>query len=173
MIGYVTIRPALPYDAHAIARIYVDSWRAAYKGILPRDYLAGLSVDQTARSVRRSLMEPRTLYLIAEDEQGPVGYIAAGPERGQDPIYMAEIFELYLLPDRQRQGFGKKLLAHMARRLYVEGYYTLLVWVLAPNPNRRFYEKCGGIYLRTKSIVHAGLSLPVDAYGWIDITMAS
>lgn len=172
MIRHVAIRPVLPHDAHAIARIYVESWRAAYQGILPRDHLAGLSIDQTARSVRRSLMDPLTLYLIAEDDQGPVGYISAGPERGHDPVYIAEIYELYLLPEMQRQGLGKKLLAHMVRQLYLAGYYTMLVWVLARNPNRRFYEKCGGIYLRTKSIIHAGRSLKVDAYGWIDITMA-
>jgi GNAT superfamily N-acetyltransferase len=172
MIHQVTIRSALLRDAHAVARIYVESWRAVYQGILSRDYLAKLSVGQTARSVRRGLMDPRTRYLIAEDGRGAVGYIAAGPERGQDPVYMAEIYELYLLPDLQRQGIGRELLAHMVRQLYPAGYYTLLVWVLARNPNRRFYEKCGGIYLRTKSIVHAGQRLQADAYGWIDITMA-
>jgi GNAT superfamily N-acetyltransferase len=172
MIRHVTIRSALQSDAHAIARIYVDSWRAAYKAILPGDYLSRLSMDQTVHAVRRNLMDPQTLYLIAEGDQGAVGYISAGPERGQDPVYTAEIYELYLLPDNQRQGFGRELLAHAARRLYQAGFFTLLVWVLARNPNRRFYEKCGGIYLRTQSIIHAGRRLQVNAYGWIDITMA-
>jgi GNAT superfamily N-acetyltransferase len=172
MIRHLTIRSALLRDAHSIARIYVESWRAAYGGILPRNYLAALSVEQTVRSVRRSLTDPLTSYLIAEADQGVVGYISAGPERGRDPIYTAEIYELYLLPEMQRQGLGKKLLAHMAGRLYQAGYYTLLVWVLARNPGRRFYEKCGGIYLRTKFIVHAGRSLRANAYGWIDISLA-
>lgn len=39
MIHHVTIRSALLRDAHAIARVFVKSWRAAYPGILPRDYL--------------------------------------------------------------------------------------------------------------------------------------
>jgi GNAT superfamily N-acetyltransferase len=172
MIGHVTIRSALLRDDQAIARIYVDSWRVAYQGILPRNYLSGLSLDRTVRSVRRSLMDPQALYFIAEGDQGPVGYISAGPERGQDPVYTAEVYELYVSPDNQRRGAGRKLLAHMARRLHQAGCYTLLVWVLSRNPNRRFYEKCGGIYLRTKSIIHAGQHLQVVAYGWIDITMA-
>jgi GNAT superfamily N-acetyltransferase len=172
MIRHVTIRSALIRDAHAIARVFVTSWRAAYQGILPRDYLEGLSIDRTARSMRRSLITPQTPCLIAECDQGVVGYISAGPERGQDPIYRAEIYELYVLPDMQRQGFGRELLTHMVRRLYQSGDYTLLVWVLASNPNRRFYEKCGGIYLRTQSLRHAGRRLSANAYGWIDITMA-
>ena len=172
MIRHMTIRPALLSDAHAIAHIYVESWRAAYQGILPQPYLAGLSIEQTVGSVRRSLTDSLTTYLIAEGDSGVVGYISAGPERGQDPIYAAEIYELYLLPDMQRQGLGKELLAHMAGRLYRAGFYTLLAWVLTRNPNRRFYEKCGGIYLRTRSILHADQRLQADAYGWIDITLA-
>jgi ribosomal protein S18 acetylase RimI-like enzyme len=172
MIRHMTIRSALLHDADAIARIYVESWRTAYQGILSRNYLAGLSIEQTAQSVRQNLADPPTSYLIAEGDQGLLGYISAGPERGQDPIYGAEIYELYLLPDMQRQGLGRELLAHMVRRLYQAKYYTLVVWVLSRNPSRRFYEKCGGIYLRTKSIVHAGRRLQADAYGWIDITLA-
>jgi GNAT superfamily N-acetyltransferase len=172
MIRHMTIRPALLRDAHAIARIYVESWRSAYQGILPRRYLAGLSIEQTLRSVRRNLTNSLTSYLIAEGDPGVVGYISAGAEREQDPIYAAEIYELYLLPDMQRQGLGKELLAHMAGRLYREGFYTLMAWVLTRNPSRRFYEKCGGIYLRTKTILHAGRRLQTDAYGWIDITLA-
>ena len=172
MIRHVTIRPALLRDALAIARVFVTSWRTAYQGILPRDYLEGLSIDQAVRSVRRALIEPPTFYSIAEGDQGVVGYISAGPERRQDAIYRAEIYELYLLPDMQRYGLGRELLTHMVRRLYQSGYYTLLVWVLARNPNRRFYEKCGGIYLRTQSLLHAGQRLPAYAYGWIDMTMA-
>jgi len=172
MIRHTIIRPAHLGDAGDIARIYVESWRVAYQGILPQNYLAGLGADNTARTIRRSLMDPQMHYLIAEGDQGAVGYISAGPERGRNPVYMAEIYELYLLPEIQRQGLGSALLARMARRLRQEGFYTLMVWVLARNPNRRFYEKCGGIYISTRSIVHAGRRLRADAYGWIDITLA-
>lgn len=172
MIRETLIRPAHERDAEAIGHIYVHSWRAAYQGILPPSFLTELRTDNVARSIRRSLKEPQTLYLIAESEQGAVGYISAGPERGQDPIYRSELYELYLLPKAQRQGVGRQLLTHMAQQLHQERFYTLLVWVLAHNPNRRFYEKCGGIYLSTKSITFAGQSLRADAYGWIDITLA-
>lgn len=172
MISETFIRPARLGDAEAIGRIYVESWRATYQGILPQNYLDGLRVEKVARSVHQAIMDPRTLYLMAEGQQGALGYISAGPERGQDPIYRAELYELYLLPKVQRQGLGRRLLTNMARQLHQALFYTLLVWVLARNPNRCFYEKCGGIYLRTKPIVHAGQTLQANAYGWIDITLA-
>jgi hypothetical protein len=40
----VELRDATPADAHAIANVLVQSWRAAYRGLLPDDVLAGLSI---------------------------------------------------------------------------------------------------------------------------------
>jgi GNAT superfamily N-acetyltransferase len=173
MIYETLIRPARPSDSEAIGSIYVNSWRAVYRDILPLRYLdEGLRVDKVAHSVRHALRAPQTFYLLVESGRTPVGYIAAGPQRERDAIYSAELYELYLLPEFQRQGLGRRLLAHTARRLYASRFYTLMVWVLARNPNRRFYEKCGGIYLGSKNIVFAGRQLKVDAYGWVDITLA-
>jgi GNAT superfamily N-acetyltransferase len=171
MIRDTIIRPARLGDAETIGHIYVQSWRAAYQDIFPSSYLDGLRPESVAHAIRRTLMDTQTLCMIAESEQGPAGYISAGPERGDDKVYGAELYELYILPEVQRQGIGRQLLASMAQRLYQARYYTLMVWVLARNPNHRFYEKCGGIYLRSKSIVHAGQALTADAYGWIDITL--
>jgi hypothetical protein len=40
------IRKATPEDARAIAEVHVKSWRAAYRDLLPQDFLQGLSVDR-------------------------------------------------------------------------------------------------------------------------------
>ncbi len=45
MKNYV-IRKANIDDKSAIARIYVNSWKFAYKGIVPQDYLDSLSVEE-------------------------------------------------------------------------------------------------------------------------------
>jgi GNAT superfamily N-acetyltransferase len=172
MIRETTIRPARLGDSEAIGQIQVRSWQAAYQGILPASYLAGMGPDQVAQTVRLALMDHRMLYLIAESGHLPVGYIAAGPSRKPDPIYPAELYELYLLPEMLRRGIGTQLLADTARRLYDKQLYSLKVWVLSRNPNRGFYEKRGGIYLGSKPIFFAGRKLQADCYGWIDITLA-
>ena len=172
MIRDTLIRPAERRDAWAIGRVYVESWRAAYQGILPADYLNGLQPDQTAFSVQRALHSPLMRCLVAENEQGLLGYASAGPARGTDPLYSAELYELYLIPEAQRQGLGRQLLSITAQQLHQLHHYTLTVQVLSRNPNRRFYEKCNGIYLHTRPITFAGRTLQAAAYGWIDITLA-
>ena len=42
------IREAHPNDGPGMAKVHVDTWRAAYRGILPDDFLDGLSYQATA-----------------------------------------------------------------------------------------------------------------------------
>lgn len=42
----------------------------------------------------------------------------------------------------------------------------MIVWVLADNPAKYFYEKLGGKYLGEKQIVPAGKTLNEYAYVW-------
>ena len=41
-----SVRPARPADAEAIARVYVETWRAAYVGLLPDRVLLDLSLER-------------------------------------------------------------------------------------------------------------------------------
>ncbi|RJQ57792.1 MAG: GNAT family N-acetyltransferase [Desulfobacteraceae bacterium] len=172
MIRDTLIRSAHPGDAEAIARIYVDTWRSTYRNILPQGYLEGMRYDRAALSIQQGLIDPQNHFLVAEEAQGAVGYIAGGVERTQDPVYGGEVYEFYLLPAFQRRGLGRRLLSALAHQLENRSLHSMMVWVLAANPNRRFYEKTGGLYIRTRSISFAGLNLMADAYGWIDITLA-
>lgn len=173
MINDAVIRKAHSDDAGAISRIHVESWRAVYRDILPASYLRQLDEGRVVRSVQRGLKSPAYIYLMAEAPGGaPMGYICGGPERTDDPIYRGEIYELYISPCYQRMGTGRKLLSALATELHDRGFYTLMVWVLASNPNHRFYEKTGGIYLGVKTISFAGRKLRAAAYGWVDITLA-
>lgn len=173
MIDDTVIRSAHPNDAGTIARIHVDSWRAVYEGILPESYLLQLNYGMMVQSVRTGLLSPVNTYLIAEEPAGgAIGYICGGPERSGDPVYNGEVYELYITPGCQRQGAGRRLLSSLAAHLYNQKFYAMKVWVLASNPNHRFYEKAGGLYLNTRTISFAGRKLQAAAFGWIDITMA-
>ncbi|MFO1113444.1 MAG: hypothetical protein U1E35_06150 [Rhodospirillales bacterium] len=45
----VRIRPGRPGDADAIARVYVESWRSAYAGLIPNGVLVRMSTSAQAR----------------------------------------------------------------------------------------------------------------------------
>lgn len=71
------IRPAIPADSAALARIQVDSYRAAYAGILPADYLAAFSYEDQTQDWRDLLSadvpdEERDLLYVAVDAAGEV-----------------------------------------------------------------------------------------------------
>jgi hypothetical protein len=41
----LVVRRAEPQDAPAVARVHVASWRQAYRGLLPQEYLDSLSIE--------------------------------------------------------------------------------------------------------------------------------
>ena len=87
-----------------------------------------------------------------------------------DPDYRAEIYGLYVHPMFQRQGVGRALVAASARYL-IENLHldTLLIWVMAANPNRKFYEHLGGKAVREKIKEIGGQMVPEVGYGWEEI----
>jgi L-amino acid N-acyltransferase YncA len=167
------IREAEITDAAAIAKVHVASWRTTYVGIIPTDYLAGLSHEQREQEWRRALSKPAELesVYVAEDTIGNViGFAWGGPERSGHPVYKGELFAIYLLEGHQRQGVGKQLLSGVAKRFLQQGVQSMLVWVLADNPSRRFYEALGGQLVSEQKITIGGLDLLEVAYGWPDIS---
>ena len=60
-----------------------------------------------------------------------------------------EIFEIYLAPEFQGLGFGKRLFKAARRDLADHGYMSVLVWALADNDRAlAFYERLGGRIVR-------------------------
>ena len=46
----------------------------------------------------------------------------------------------------------------------------MLVWVLADNPSRGFYQALGGVQIRQQTITVGGAELLEIAYGWSNIS---
>jgi hypothetical protein len=58
------LRPAAPDDAIAVARVHVQSWQAAYRTLLPDDYLDQLPPEDRAAKydfASRDPLKPRTI----------------------------------------------------------------------------------------------------------------
>jgi GNAT superfamily N-acetyltransferase len=130
------IRPATPEDAEAVARVHVETWRAAYAHALSAEGLASLSVTQRAEIHRRS--PP----VVAEVDGEIVGFVSVGP--GSDPDTDGELYAIYVLPDRWGGGVGRALMQAGEDRLRELGHQHAILWVLEDNPRaRRFYEAGG------------------------------
>lgn len=172
MADPVVIRAAMAGDAGGIARVHVESWRSTYRGIVPDRFLAGLSVEQREQVWHRNIITDRPDYrvFIAENVSGRViGFADGGPERTGDRQYPGELYAIYLLAGEQRRGVGRRLVRAVAEHLCGRAIPAMLLWVLAENPARRFYEAIGGRELRSQPIEIGGARLDEVAYGWDDV----
>ena len=130
------IRPATPDDAEAVARVHVETWRAAYAHTLSPEGLASLAVTQRAEMHRRS--PP----VVAEVDGEIVGFVSVGA--GTDPGTDGELYAIYVLAVHWGSGVGRALMQAGEERLRELGHQHAILWVLEDNPRaRRFYEAAG------------------------------
>jgi ribosomal protein S18 acetylase RimI-like enzyme len=165
----IEIRTARPEDAAPIARLDVETWQAAYAGILGTPYLAGLSaVRREAGWAQVISRAPRDVHVAVAGTGEIVGFGSCGACRGE-PEFSGEIFTLYVAPDWQNQGIGRRLLRSMFVHLVAQGRRTVVIWVLRENPARFFYQRLGGKEVRRKLLPFNGSQVPASGYGWSDL----
>ncbi|MGD0017872.1 MAG: GNAT family N-acetyltransferase [Candidatus Limnocylindrales bacterium] len=142
------VRRAGPDDARAIAEVAVAGWQAAYRGILPDDFLDALRVDPRAAAWREILVrdvDGGTPTWVAESGDRIVGFVGSGPPRDDDvPLPAAEVYAIYVLPQCWRLGLGRALLDAAVAHWHAAGAETLALWVFEANAQARaFYEAMG------------------------------
>ena len=162
------IRPARPADGEAIARVHVDTWRDAYAGILPTDYLvkrvrfgARQALWKLGVAPSRSRMDETLVAEVA----AVVGFISFGNARHARGR-VGEIYALYVQPDMQGQGLGRSLVEVALDRMFAAGFEQVDVEVLAANPSRHFYAALGATIVGQGTHRFAGERLPVIYYRW-------
>ncbi len=178
----IVIRRARLADAPAIGAVHVASWRSAYAGILPDDFLASLSVGRQAAYYERVIQDRGFVHVACAS--GPdlpgaagarvVGFASSGRARMR-AIAEGEIETLYLLDDWREQGIGRRLIAASAAALAASGCRSAMVWVLRENPSRWFYEHIGGRTAAESEIRVGGAPVMQTALVWnpIDRLLAS
>lgn len=149
------LRPAEPEDALAVARVHVRSWQAAYKGLLPDDYLDQLRPEDRASKYDFASLDPlkpRTLVAVEEGLiQGfattrlvPAAIVTPSPEL--DPKHWGELCALYVDPEHWGCGMGVALAEAARAHLFSLGMQNAYLWVLAGNLRaERFYQRDGWV----------------------------
>lgn len=131
-----------------IAEIHVNSWQAAYRGILPDGLLDGLSVSEREQSWQALVSGggQSWLTLVAEGEGTLVGFCSvATPSRDADTEEKTvEVGALYVAPDFWRRGVGSALMKAALDELRGQDWHEVILWVL-PENNRAlaFYGRIG------------------------------
>ena len=135
-------------DRKAISKIYEESWKFAYQGLIPQDYLDGIPTGNWAKAVDT----PGWNTLLMLDGDQIVGTASYCHSRFEDWKDYGEIISVYFLPAYMGKGYGRALLQAAVDKLAEMGCTDILLWVLAENERaKKFYEKNGfsasGAYL--------------------------
>jgi predicted TIM-barrel fold metal-dependent hydrolase/GNAT superfamily N-acetyltransferase len=144
----LVVRPAVPDDAHAIARAHVAGWQRGYAGLLPAPFLEQLSVEQSTQRRLESLLAPGAgvlATLVAERDGEIVGFANVGTSRDDGAAPDAgELWAIYVHPDHWGTGAGHALHEQSVRVLREAGMSSATLWVLEGNERAaRFYRRQG------------------------------
>lgn len=138
------IRNATPDDAAAVQAIYapfVLNTSISFETTPP-------TVDEMKARIEAGL--DKHAYLVAEKGGLILGY-AYGSTYRPRPAYdtTAEV-SVYLSPDAQGQGLGRRLYDALINDLKAKGFKTLVAVVTTPNPGSdALHEKCGFMLVGT------------------------
>lgn len=140
----IDLRPARAEDADGIAAVHDCAWRLAYAGLIP------------GRDLERMIQRRGPLWWAGAIKRGSrvhlltfagetVGYASAGRNRVPTLGVSGEIYEIYLRPEYQGLGLGRRLFAGCRGDLANRGLTGLAVWALAGNDAAcGFYGRLGG-----------------------------
>lgn len=141
----MNLRPAVPDDAMAVARVHVRAWQVAYRGLMPDEHLRGLRPQERAKRYDFAGLDPaRPRTLVAIEADTVLGFATTSPARDADAAGRGELCALYVEPDCWGRGFGQALAAAARDDLYRRGFRQAILWVVAGNVRaERFYQADG------------------------------
>lgn len=160
-------RRATSADSFGISAVHDASWRHAYTGMIPHKALDTMVRRRDPRWWTRAIKHS-TRILVLETMGQVVGYATLGPNRIDGLPQDGEVYELYLLPEYQGVGLGKKLFLEAREELLHLGMKSTVVWVLEDNePAVQFYKNAGGTVIAEGSETFNGTTLNKLAFVWL------
>lgn len=139
----IDIRPAALPDVEGMSVVLDKAWRENYKDIFSPEQIAEYTGDYRRESFTRLVNDGKDVFVLLAD--GEVIAVCAAQTCAEKPFEgYAEIMLLYVLPEWQRKGMGKKLLSHTLRKMRGKGYKSAVLDTAEKNLGaRKFYEKFG------------------------------
>ena len=104
----IEVRSAKPADAVAVASTHDEAWRSAYQGIIPGAELEKL-INRRGPQWWDSAIRKGSRVSVLSFGDRVAGYANYGRNRARSLHFEGEIYELYLRPEFQGLGFGRRL----------------------------------------------------------------
>ncbi len=149
----IVVRPPRLEDVDRLAIVNVETWLAAYTGIVIQERLDAMELDEYRDRWRSNITDPpdERIFRVAEVKGEVAAYGIGGPYRPQDEddetpetATLAELYALYTHPDFQDRGIGLAVHDVVLDEFVQHGYDDAALWVLRDNVGaRRWYERRG------------------------------
>ena len=162
----IEIRRAKTADAEAVATTHDEAWRTAYQGIIPGPELEKL-ISRRGPAWWDSAIRKGSRIALLQFGDKIAGYANYGRNRARSLHFEGEIYELYLRPEFQGLGFGRRLFTAARRDLLQSGLKSMVIWALSDNdPATHFYRALGGRMVARSSEKFGPKSLDKIAFAW-------
>ena len=143
----LNVRRATVVDAEGIATVRVQTWQAAYRGLVPDSYLDGMSLDDNImRATAWFDAEALGTHWVCTIDNEVVGWACAFM-RARDADLCESVAELVACYAMQRVwgfGVGFEMWKTVVAELRNRGAHAVALWVLAKNDRAiQFYERQG------------------------------
>lgn len=159
------IRQTCLDDIESIARIKVEGWQRAYKGIIDDEYLSSMSVNEQIKVINNYSLDTVFVAVKGNEVLGFCRFYDYDKPVYEDKEIDCEIREIYVKPDIKRQGIGSKLFIHTMNYFLQKGKSKLYLGCFKENYSaRKFYEKMGGISQAGKDLEIGGKYYPTVSY---------
>src|ERR1041384_1555207 len=105
------IRTGTLTDVPGLAKVYVESWKSTYQGLVPDVFLKGMTLQAAAKNFTDCLQPNSYSYFlhVAEEDGRVVGFADGGKERSHPESGLGELYAIYLLKEFQGRGTGHLL----------------------------------------------------------------
>lgn len=147
----IDIRPAVLADVEGMSRVFDSAWRENFKDIFSAELIAKYTGEYCRGSFIVALGYGDDIFVLLCDGKIIAVCVARACKEKLFEEY-AEITLLYVLPEWQQKGIGKKLLSHTLRKMRGKGYKGAVLYTPEKNTfARKFYEKFGFTLGKNKS----------------------
>ena len=150
--------------------MHAESWRSAYRGLLPDAYLDGpIFEERRALWVARMRAPGADRRLVLKAVQGGMLLGFACVLLDAEPSWGALLDNLHVKPTLKRQGIGRQLFDRARHWIQATAPRTSMhLTVIEENVDaRRFYERIGGkVVEQMRKEVIEGVEVSVLRYRW-------
>ncbi len=136
------IRRMTESDLREVDALYVAAWKEGYKGLLPHDFLDGLTSKIVDRSPKSYFFDEGCFVIL--DSERIAAHVHARPAAEEQMSGWGEIHTMYALPQFWGTGIAGELFDYAVNQLHKRGFDRIYLYVLECNERAaRFYKKHG------------------------------